>query len=212
MHKYGERKAIIDDPGWKGPAFSRCATCGWVAGRIETSRRKEVLSFTHHEVVAGFPKEEADSLLQWSIDTGASVAGLTQEINRRRTTPVTVRVYSPPRLEQYSILKVHLDPPRPELPSPARPLVLPAPQPPQREPPSIADTLSETPQPEQSSPATALAVLAQERRQREPDARWTIVISALEHALTIARSPEDRECFQDALNAAREVRANYLSR
>jgi hypothetical protein len=177
--------------------------------------------------VAKLEPAEADALLQWCIDPGApgrprTIADLRDEINRRdpKVTRAIVKI-SPPLAQPLSARVRRLlalesadasQTTQPEQASAARPLALPAPEQPQCEPPSTADTLSETPQPELPSPATALAVLAQERRQREPDARWTIIISALEHALTIAQSPEDRERFQDALNAAQEVRANYLWR
>jgi hypothetical protein len=41
----------------------------WVAKAFETSRRREVLSFNHHEEVAALPPDEADALLDWCEET-----------------------------------------------------------------------------------------------------------------------------------------------
>ena len=35
---------------------------GWVAGKVETSRRREGLSWTHHREVAGLEPKEQDRL------------------------------------------------------------------------------------------------------------------------------------------------------
>ena len=41
--KYGDRKAIVDDPNWRGPSFQTCANAASVCRAFETSRRREVL-------------------------------------------------------------------------------------------------------------------------------------------------------------------------
>ena len=63
--KWGQRKAVVVDEDWDGPGFQTCMDCGWVAGKFETSRRREVLSFTHHKEVAALPTAEADALLDF---------------------------------------------------------------------------------------------------------------------------------------------------
>jgi N6-adenosine-specific RNA methylase IME4 len=64
-HSYGERKALTDSKDWRGPKFQACADAGTVCRAFETSRRREVVPFTHHREVAGLPAEEADELLDW---------------------------------------------------------------------------------------------------------------------------------------------------
>jgi len=62
---YGKRKAATDKDGWKGPTFQACADCGMVSRKFETSRRREVLGFTHHREVAALDPATADKLLDW---------------------------------------------------------------------------------------------------------------------------------------------------
>jgi hypothetical protein len=45
--------------------FQTCMNTGSVCKAFSTSRRREVLSFRHHEVVASLPPEQADALLDW---------------------------------------------------------------------------------------------------------------------------------------------------
>ena len=40
---------------------------GWVAGQIETSRRREVLSWSHHSEVAALEPKEQDHLLDLAV-------------------------------------------------------------------------------------------------------------------------------------------------
>lgn len=62
-HRYGDRKAIVEAPGWTGPSFQTCMNAALVCRAFETSRRREVLSFKHHAEVAALPPLEADRLL-----------------------------------------------------------------------------------------------------------------------------------------------------
>ncbi len=59
-HAYGERKSVATAKGTFGrAAFGTLMNYGYVAGRVETSRRREVLSFSHHVEVAKLePKEQ----------------------------------------------------------------------------------------------------------------------------------------------------------
>jgi hypothetical protein len=59
-HRYGERAKIAADSNWK---FQTCMNAGWVARKIETSRRREVLPFEHHAEVAGFAVEDQERFL-----------------------------------------------------------------------------------------------------------------------------------------------------
>ena len=57
--RYGARKAIVESPEWDGPSFQTCANAAAVCKAFETSRRREVLSFSHHAEVAALPPDEA---------------------------------------------------------------------------------------------------------------------------------------------------------
>jgi hypothetical protein len=85
-HRYGERKHQVET--WGGPSFQTCQDYAWVCGCFETSRRREVLSFSHHREVAGLPPEEADEALGWCLEGVAegnrSVLELREEVRRRK--------------------------------------------------------------------------------------------------------------------------------
>jgi len=88
-HRYGDRKALVEGDDWQGPSFQTCMNTAAVATAFETSRRREVLSFSHHAEVAGLSAEEADDLLNWAEEpiemTGRarSVRALRDEKQRR---------------------------------------------------------------------------------------------------------------------------------
>ena len=54
---------VVNDPKWPGPAYGTCANAGLVASKFEFSRRRENLSFTHHNEVCGLPPETQDALI-----------------------------------------------------------------------------------------------------------------------------------------------------
>jgi hypothetical protein len=64
-NRYGDRKALVESGDWTGPTFQACMDAGCVARKFGTSRRHEVLSFTHHRVVAALEPAQADELLSW---------------------------------------------------------------------------------------------------------------------------------------------------
>jgi hypothetical protein len=68
-HRYGERQAIVETDDWAGPSFQSLADMAWVCRQVKTSRRREVLSFSHHREVAGLSAEAADQLLTWCEET-----------------------------------------------------------------------------------------------------------------------------------------------
>ena len=80
---YGDR-AKASAQGMFGRAFQTCANAASVARSFETSRRREVLSFTHHAEVAGLPPETADRLLDGAEREGWSKAELRQQVGRVR--------------------------------------------------------------------------------------------------------------------------------
>jgi hypothetical protein len=85
-HCYGARKALIDSDDWEGPSFQRCMNCASVCRTFPTSRRREDLSFAHHEACAGLSKGEARRLLEWAAEPlqagrrARSVAHLRDEV------------------------------------------------------------------------------------------------------------------------------------
>jgi hypothetical protein len=87
-HRYGQRRAIVESEDWDGPSSQTCEDYAWVAGKFETSRRREVLSFGHHRDVASLPRVEADKLLDWAATISEkgrprSIRDLREEIHRR---------------------------------------------------------------------------------------------------------------------------------
>jgi N6-adenosine-specific RNA methylase IME4 len=68
-HRYGDRKAIVSAKDWQGVSFASCMNAARVCKRFPTSRRREVLSFEHHAVVASLPPNQADALLDWCEET-----------------------------------------------------------------------------------------------------------------------------------------------
>lgn len=57
---YGERAEAVKELDWE---FQTCANAGYVATRIETYRRREVLSFSHHSEVAALDADEQEEFL-----------------------------------------------------------------------------------------------------------------------------------------------------
>jgi N6-adenosine-specific RNA methylase IME4 len=81
--RYGVRKAAVEAADWDGPALQTCANAGMVARAFETSRRREVLSFSHHVEVAGLAPADADRLLDWCeepLRAGESAPRSTREL------------------------------------------------------------------------------------------------------------------------------------
>src|SRR5262249_26628962 len=65
-HRYGDRIAVLRRGGWRGPGFGACRNYATVARAFETSRRRDVLSFSHHREVALLSPEDADRWLDWA--------------------------------------------------------------------------------------------------------------------------------------------------
>jgi hypothetical protein len=86
-HRYGARTRLIRSEDWDGPPVHTCENMGRVALAITTSRRREVVTFTHHATVAALPAGEADSLLDWCLATTGkprSTRELRDEMRRRK--------------------------------------------------------------------------------------------------------------------------------
>jgi hypothetical protein len=71
-HGYGDRKALVESEEWEGPAFQTCANAAFVCDKFETSRRREVVSFSIHAECASLPTAEADRVLDWESPIASS--------------------------------------------------------------------------------------------------------------------------------------------
>jgi hypothetical protein len=91
-HRYGERKAAVFAKGLFRHSFATLMQWGWVAHRVETSRRREVLSFSHHVEVAKLQPEEQEKYLARAIRGNHTVKQLRQHIHddRRHIYPEEV--------------------------------------------------------------------------------------------------------------------------
>jgi hypothetical protein len=82
LHSYGHRKALVTAKKafGRGYAFGTLMNFGSVAGSIETSRRREVLSWSHHVEVAKFKPEDQERWLDIAVSDKLSVKKLRRKI------------------------------------------------------------------------------------------------------------------------------------
>jgi len=82
--RYGRRTTIAKVEGWN---IKTCANHATVSRAFrESSRRREVLDWTHHAIVSALHPDEADRLLDWCL-TGSkprSTRELQGEVNRSK--------------------------------------------------------------------------------------------------------------------------------
>ena len=81
-HKYGERAAQALKSDY---AFQTFADAGWVSNKIETSRRHEHLSWSHHREVAALVPDEQDKLLNEAEEKGLSRGKLRKKVRDLKT-------------------------------------------------------------------------------------------------------------------------------
>jgi hypothetical protein len=81
--RYGARKAMVEAVDWEGPSYQTCMNVAVVCKAFETSRRREVLSFSHHAEVAALHPNEADALLDFAEETIAST-GPCRSVDKMR--------------------------------------------------------------------------------------------------------------------------------
>lgn len=67
-HRYGDTYAQWADE--TGLSENTLATIKWVAGAVESSRRREDVGWSHHREVAALPPEKQDALLERAADKG----------------------------------------------------------------------------------------------------------------------------------------------
>jgi hypothetical protein len=88
--RYGER-AKAAAAGIFGLAFQSLMNMAAVARAFETSRRREVVSFSHHAEVAALPKDQADELLAKAEREMLSTRDLRKEVSALRSAAATER-------------------------------------------------------------------------------------------------------------------------
>src|SRR5215469_8525992 len=71
-HRYGARRELTEQRSWQGPAYQTCANAAAVCRAFEFSRRRETLSFSHHEAVAALTPAEQDGFLDEAAREGWS--------------------------------------------------------------------------------------------------------------------------------------------
>lgn len=64
-HGYGDRKALVESEEWEGPAYQTCKNVALVCDAFEKSRRRDLVSFSHHSECASLPVAESDTVLDW---------------------------------------------------------------------------------------------------------------------------------------------------
>jgi N6-adenosine-specific RNA methylase IME4 len=80
---YGERASQALESAYE---FGTWANAGWVCGAVGTSRRREVLSFSHHQEVAPLKPEEQEKFLDLAEDEGLSTRELRQRVKQYRAS------------------------------------------------------------------------------------------------------------------------------
>jgi hypothetical protein len=85
--RYGEmvsqaaRDHVEDSTGY---AYHTIENAGAVARKFENSRRRENLSWSHHDAVAGLPPVEADKMLDAALDDHLNVFALRDRVRERK--------------------------------------------------------------------------------------------------------------------------------
>ena len=80
-HRYGERAAAVLDSEY---AFQTFMDAGWVAKKVETSRRHEALSWSHHREVAKLPADDQDTVLAAAAENGWPRQEMRREMRDKR--------------------------------------------------------------------------------------------------------------------------------
>jgi hypothetical protein len=93
VHKYGDRRKLVESEEWTGPTYGTCRDAVWVAQKFkEMSRRRDILPWTFHREVAALPPEEADAILDWAErgDDGKprTIREVREQVKRRKTNSV----------------------------------------------------------------------------------------------------------------------------
>jgi hypothetical protein len=209
-HRYGDRKALVEADDWIGPSFGACMNCATVTRAFtETSRRREVLPYSHHVEVAALPPAEADLLLDEAEAQGLTIRALRERVKQvgmRSTIAAAAR----PRLTQRSLGPG-------EVPSQPVPVYLPRsdPLPRQIEEVEYVQDEEEAPAPvfapytrlETEDPATMrLRWTANQFRRTARDAIEMVRRESIGAAIALLTDEERGQILQDLEAAAAEVK------
>tara|TARA_R110002124_G_scaffold160502_1_gene327759 strand:- start:12258 stop:12821 length:564 start_codon:yes stop_codon:yes gene_type:complete len=82
-HRYGERAAIVAQ-GVLGKSLGTLKNLGSIARKFEKSRRRDLLSFSHHAKVASLPPDQADDFLDCAEKEKLSVRDLQAKVSSMR--------------------------------------------------------------------------------------------------------------------------------
>jgi N6-adenosine-specific RNA methylase IME4 len=106
-HGYGEHaEALVDSE----ISYGRAANCGLVCKRFEFSRRRENLTFYHHELVAGVPPRDQDKWLDRAEREEWSANQLKAAIQRQAALDRTKQIdFDAAQLGKFAVL--YADPP-----------------------------------------------------------------------------------------------------
>lgn len=80
---YVERGRLSEACERFGIEYQTAADAAWVANRFESSDRSELLTWTHHRVVANH--DQAAELLEWAAESGATVKQLRERVREIRS-------------------------------------------------------------------------------------------------------------------------------
>ena len=83
-HKYGKRVKALRDGAFGTYAIQTLKNFGWVAKHVETSRRRDVLIFGHHEAVAALPAARQKHWLERAAVNGCQCIGCGNPSRQRR--------------------------------------------------------------------------------------------------------------------------------
>jgi Domain of unknown function (DUF4326) len=97
-HAYGERKAIVESEDWEGPAFQTCKNAATVCRSFETSRRRDVLSFSAHLEVISLPEDWQDKILEEAATDGHSVRQIRDRV--KQTRAILAQGWTPDQLDR----------------------------------------------------------------------------------------------------------------
>jgi N6-adenosine-specific RNA methylase IME4 len=119
--RYGadRRSAIVQAPGWTGPAYKTCRNCGAVAARFPSSLRRDNLTFEHHRQAGLLPTAIGTELLAELAEKAAANGGhpppataIRQEWKRRQRAARQEGFVPPPPLGTFGRFDViYADPP-----------------------------------------------------------------------------------------------------
>lgn len=85
--RYGERQHygnLEAAAATVGVEYQALANAGWVAGKVEFSRRRENLSWSHHAEIAALDAEDQDELLDKAEQLNLSVQALRSAVKQHR--------------------------------------------------------------------------------------------------------------------------------